>query len=153
MTIVKWKKPATEGQKSVNPALFNSPFSGLFENLLGEEYFTKEFASYVPAANFSETKDHFNLELSAPGFEKEDFKIQVNKGVLTISGEHKSEKETTEKNYSRKEFAYGSFQRSFTLPEEANENAIEAKYENGILKMALAKKEELKKEAIEIKIS
>ncbi len=153
MTIVKWKKPTTDGQKSVSPVTFNSPFSGLFENLLGEEYLTREFASYVPAANFSEGKEKYNLDLSAPGFEKEDFKIEVNKGVLTVSGEHKTEKETEEKNFTRKEFIFGSFQRSFVLPEEVDENAIDAKYENGILRISLAKKAELQKASIEIKVS
>ncbi len=153
MTIVKWKKPSTEGQKATNPVVFNSPLSGLFENLLGEDFLTKEYASYVPAVNFSEQKENYSLDVFAPGFEKNDFKIEVNKGVLTVSGYREDEKETVEKNYTRKEFNHGSFQRSFTLPEEVNENAIEAKYESGILKITMAKKEDSKTEAIEIKIS
>lgn len=153
MTIVKWKKPVTNGQEKTSPVVFNSPLSGLFENLLGEEFFTREYASYIPAVNFSEEKEQYSLHLSAPGFEKDDFKLEVNKGVLTVSGHHKTEKETDEKTYARKEFTYGSFQRSFTLPEEVDENAIDAKYVNGILKISLAKKAELQREAIEIKVS
>lgn len=152
MTIVKWKNPSVEGKAS-NPVVFNSPFSGLLDNFFGGDFLTREFASYMPAVNFSEEKTQFNLELSAPGFVKEDFKIEFNKGILTISAEHKTETETSERTYSRKEFNYGSFSRSFNVPESVDENAIDAKYENGILKLTLAKKEEAKKEAIEIKIS
>ena len=73
--------------------------------------------------------------------------------MLTVSGHHKTEKETTEKNYSRKEFNYGSFQRSFTLPDGVNESGVEAKYENGILKVSLAKKEDAHDDVVEIKVS
>lgn len=140
MTLIKWKKPSENGQTN-NQLIYNSPFVGLMENLFSDDFLRKEYASFVPAANVSEEVDKFNLELSAPGFEKSDFKIVLNKGTLTISGEHKTEKETTEKNYTRKEYNFGSFQRSFTLPEEVNEEHIDAKYENGILKLVLPKKE------------
>ena len=140
MTLIKWKKPSENGQ-SGNQLIYNTPFTGLMENFFGDDFLLKEYASFVPSANVSEEADKFNLELSAPGFEKENFKIVLNKGVLTVSGEHESEKDTPEKNYSRKEYAYGSFQRSFTLPEEVNEDKIDAKYENGILKVVLPKKE------------
>lgn len=152
MTIVKWKKPYTNGTTN-SPVIFNSPFSGLFENFLGEDFLTREYASYVPAVNISEEEGKYNLELSAPGFEKEDFKIELAKGMLTISGEHKTEKKTKEKAFSRKEFSYGSFQRSFSLPEGINEDAVEAKYENGILKISIAKWDDPKKAPREIKIS
>jgi HSP20 family protein len=140
MTLIKWKKPSENGLPN-NQIIYNTPFTGLMENFFGDDFLTKEYASFVPSANVSEETDRFNLELSAPGFEKENFKIVLNKGVLNISGEHKSEKEATEKNYTRKEYNYGSFQRSFTLPEEVNEDKIDAKYENGILKVVLPKKE------------
>jgi HSP20 family protein len=153
MTLVKFKRPTVVGETAANPVVLNSPFSGLFENLLGDNFFTREFASFVPAVNFSEETGHYNLELSAPGFEKNDFKIKLADGVLTISGEHKSETETSGKNYTRKEFSLGSFERSFNLPDGINESAVDAKYENGILKVSLAKKAEVIKEAVEIKIS
>ncbi|MGZ4036103.1 MAG: Hsp20/alpha crystallin family protein [Bacteroidia bacterium] len=140
MTLIKWKKPSENGLSN-NQLIYSTPFTGLMENFFGNDFLTKEYASFVPSANVSEDADKFNLELSAPGFEKENFKISLNKGVLSISGEHKSEKETVERNYSRKEYSYGSFQRSFTLPEDVNEDKIDAKYENGILKIVLPKKE------------
>ncbi len=152
MTIVKWKRPSYEGQLN-NPAIFNSPFSGLFENFLGGDFLTRDYASFVPAVNVSEEQGHYLLELSAPGFQKEDFKIELKDGVLVVSAQHQISEETKNKNYTRKEFAYGSFQRNFSLPEEANEETIDAKYENGILKISLTKKEEVKKTAKEIKIS
>ncbi|MES2591301.1 MAG: Hsp20/alpha crystallin family protein [Bacteroidota bacterium] len=152
MTIVKWKKPYNNGVTD-NPVVFNSALSGLLENFLGDDFLLREHASYVPAVNVSENKDAYNLELSAPGFEKDDFKIELKKGMLIISGHHKTEKETEEKTYSRKEFSYGSFQRSFSLPEEVNEEAIDAKYENGVLKVFLAKENDLKKGTKEIKIA
>lgn len=152
MTLIKWKKPSENGHTN-NQLIYNSPFAGLMENLFGDDFITKEYASFVPAVNVSEEADRFNLELSAPGFEKADFKIALNKGVLNVSGEHKSEKETTEKNYTRKEYSYGSFHRSFTLPEEVNEEQIDAKYENGILKVVLPKKEGKTQTTKEINIS
>lgn len=152
MTIVKWKKPYANGVSN-NPVVFNSPFSGLFESFLGDDFLTREYASFVPAVNISEDENKYNLELSAPGFEKNDFKIELKKGMLTISGEHKTENETKEKNYSRKEFSFGSFQRSFSLPEGIDEDAVDAKYENGILRISLAKWEDPKKAPREIKIS
>lgn len=140
MTLIKWKKPSENGHSN-NQLIYQSPFTGLMENFFGDDFLTKEYASFVPSANVSEENDKFNLELSAPGFEKSDFRIQLNKGTLTISGDHKTEKVTNEKNYTRKEYNYGSFQRSFSLPEEVNEELIDAKYENGILKVVLPKKE------------
>lgn len=152
MTLIKWKKPSENGLQK-NQTIYNSPFAGLMENLFGDDFLTNEYASFVPSANVSEEADRYNLELSAPGFEKTDFRISLNNGVLVISGEHKTEKESTEKNYTRKEYNYGSFQRSFTLPEEVNEETIDAKYENGILKVVLPKKEGKIKSKKEITIS
>jgi len=128
--------------------MYHSPFTGLMENLFGNDFFAKEPASFVPAVNVSEEADKFNVELSAPGFEKNDFKIEVNKDRLTVSGEHKVETEKKETNFTRKEFSYGSFQRSFTLPENVNTEAIDAKYENGILKLVLPKKEKEKENGL-----
>jgi HSP20 family protein len=82
------------------------------------------------------------LELSVPGRTKEDFNVQIDEKVLTISSETKKEEEVKEENYTRKEFSYSSFTRSFTLPETINEEGIKASYKNGILRFTLPKKEE-----------
>lgn len=95
---------------------------------------------WVPAVNIVENGKDFAVELSAPGFKKEDFKITVENGILNISAETKKEKEEKDKNYTRQEFRYDAFSRSFTLPENASEEKIDAKYEDGILKLSLAKK-------------
>src|SRR6218665_3811389 len=128
--------------------MYNSPFIGLMENFFGSDFFTKEYASFVPAVNVSEEADKFNVELSAPGFDKTDFKIEVDKGVLMVSGAHKTEtteeSDQKESKFTRREFNYGSFQRRFTLPEDVNADAIDAKYESGILKLVLPKKEKAK---------
>ena len=152
MTLVKWKRPFENGQVNRN-TMYNAPLSGLFTNLWADDFLTAERAQFVPAVNLSEDEKQYHVELSAPGFDKNDFKIELNDGILSISGKHQAETEVKEKNFTRKEFNYGSFQRSFSLPEEINHEAIDAKYENGILKIALPKKEESKKPAKEIKIS
>src|SRR5690606_30001297 len=87
-----------------------------------------------------EHEKNFEIELAAPGMKKEDFNITVENGVLTISSEKEEKKEETEKNYTRKEFSYSSFTRSFTLPENVSEDEIKAHYENGILKLVVAKR-------------
>jgi HSP20 family protein len=152
MTLVQWKRPSENGHGN-RPVNYNTPFTGLFNSFLGDDFLTGEHAQFVPAVNITEEDTQYSVEFSAPGFEKNDFKIELNDGVLTVSGKHETEKEVKEKNFTRNEFNYGSFQRSFTLNEEINEEAIDAKYENGILKLTLPKKEESKKPTKEIKIS
>lgn len=135
MTVVKIRKPFE------NEVVFNSPFAGLMDNFFGNQYQTKGHAAFVPAVNISEEGNKFSLELSAPGFVKSDFKVEVDKSVMTVSAERKTETEAKDKKYTRKEFNYGSFKRSFSLPEGINEEAIDAKYESGVLNITLPKKE------------
>lgn len=137
MTLVKFNKPTFGLQGS--PML-----TDMIENFFRNDFLSKEFAGYVPAVNISESDKAFHIELSAAGFSKEEFKIAVEKDVLTISAEHKVEKTEEDKNYTRKEFSHGSFKRSFTLPETVDVEKIEAKYENGILKLKVLKKEQTK---------
>jgi len=94
--------------------------------------------------NISENNNSYNLEFNVPGRNKEDFKINVDKGLLTVSYEKKEETEAKDIKSIRKEFSYQSFKRSFTLDEKINADSIEAKYENGILNVILPKKEEVK---------
>lgn len=109
----------------------------------------------LPAVNVKETDDDFVIELAAPGMNKKDFKISFNNNILTISSEIKDEKEEKEDNYTRKEFSYQSFQRSFTVPDNmVNGDKISAKYNEGILNIVLPKREEVKPQPErEIKIS
>lgn len=98
----------------------------------------------VPAVNIKETETSFVVELAAPGKKKEDFNIELEDNVLTISSEARSEKEEkdNEGKYTRREFSYSSFKRAFTLPETVNDYEINASYENGVLHITLPKKEE-----------
>jgi HSP20 family protein len=124
------------------PTLFGDIFNDA--KLFGRNWFEKEFGQAFPAVNINETSKEFNLEFAAPGFKKDDFKVNIDDNVLTISAETKSEKNEETKKYTRKEYSYNSFTRSFTLPENVNTENIDAKYDNGILKLSVPKKEETK---------
>ena len=91
----------------------------------------------VPAVNITEHKDEYLVSLAAPGLKKEDFKIDVDGNMLTISSEKEESKEEKDKKFTRKEYNYSSFSRSFTLPEEVKQDKIDAKYDNGVLKITL----------------
>ncbi len=99
----------------------------------------------VPAVNIIENKENFQVSLAVPGMKKDDFKIDIDGNMLTISSEQEEGKEEKDKKFTRKEYSYSSFSRSFTLPEEINKEKIEAKYEEGVLKISLPRKEEAKK--------
>jgi HSP20 family protein len=100
----------------------------------------------IPAVNIKETNDAFDVEVAAPGMKKDDFKVELDGNMLTISSEKTNE--TNEKDgerYSRREFSYQSFQRTFQLPKDVvDSDKIEARYENGLLHLVIPKKEEAK---------
>jgi len=106
----------------------------------------------VPSVNILEKDKAFEIELAAPGLEKEDFKVTVDNGVLTISADKEEKKEEKENNYTRKEFSYTSFSRSFALPENVSDEDIKGNYQDGVLKLSIKKKTPAKvaKKAIEI---
>ena len=120
------------------------PFPSIIDELLKPDWLggMQNFNANVPAVNIKETDTNFGIELAAPGKTKEDFNIEIDHNVLTISSEEKSEKEETQGKYTRKEFNYSSFRRAFTLPETVNTDSINAIYENGVLHVSLPKKEE-----------
>ena len=99
----------------------------------------------VPAVNITEQKDDYLVSLAVPGLKKDDFKIDIEGNMLTISSEKEETKEEKDKKFTRKEYNYSSFSRSFSLPEEINKEKIEASYEDGVLKISLPRKEEAKK--------
>jgi HSP20 family protein len=96
----------------------------------------------VPSVNVSETPKEYKLELAAPGLERKDFKIEVDNHTLCISAEKEEEKKENENDYTRREYSFNSFSRSFTLPENVKESSIDAKYENGVLKVLIPKQKE-----------
>jgi HSP20 family protein len=119
-------------------------FNDVFESIFNDTFFSDRMAAHVPAVNISETAENYQLELAAPGLRKQDFKISLDRNVLTISVEQQDESSEEGKRFSKKEFSYAAFMRSFTLPELADHSRIEAAYENGVLKVDIAKKEEAK---------
>src|ERR1700744_6294533 len=145
MTLVKF----ANGQKNhaVNPF-----FSDVFDSILNDSFLSDKLASRVPAVNISEAEGEFHIELAAPGLKKEDFKINLDKNVLTVSADKKEEKVEEGKKFSKREYSYNSFTRSFTLPEVADAAKIEAAYTDGVLKLVVAKKEEAKVLAREIAV-
>lgn len=110
-------------------------------------------SNVVPAVNVAEDEKKYEIELAAPGMTKEDFKINVEKGMLTISAERKEEKEDKQKNYTRQEYSYLSFSRSFAMPDNAIEDDIKARYENGVLKLEVGKKPVTVSKAKEIAVA
>ena len=104
--------------------------------------------STLPSVNVKETEDNYEVEVAAPGMDKKDFHITLDGNLLTISSEKQTNHEQEKGNYTRREFSYQSFQRSFELPKDVvDEESIEAKYNNGVLHLVIPKKEEAKKKA------
>ena len=129
----------------VDQSLFPK-FSDLWEDFLGKDINDLpnwKTGSSVPAVNIVEKPDKFMVHLAIPGMDRNDFKINIDNGVLSVASEKEEEHEEKDKEskYTRREFCYRSFKRSFTLPESVQADKIEAKYENGILEIILPKYE------------
>ncbi|MBE8714314.1 Hsp20/alpha crystallin family protein [Sphingobacterium hungaricum] len=139
--------------KTVNTDSVNPFVNSVFDNLFNDSFITDRLVTRVPAVNITETQDSFSIELAAPGLQKSDFKINVDKNVLTISVEKKDEAVVEEKLYSKKEYSYTSFTRSFSLPDSVNYSNIDASYIDGVLAVTVGKKEEaiIAKRLIEVK--
>lgn len=129
-------------------------FSNLMEEFQKNVYNQmEEDKGDIPAVNIADDKENYVMELAAPGMKKDDFKIKLDNQLLTISSEKKEEKVGQEINYTRKEFVFNSFSRSFTLPKTIVFDKIKADYKDGVLIVNLPKKEEEAKLTREIKIS
>lgn len=126
-----------------NPANLGIFFDELLTNFPANWGKDTQGNSIVPPTNINETNEGYHVEVSAPGRNKEDFNLNVEKNLLTISFEKKEESENKTYKTIRKEFTYGSFKRSFSLDEKINTAGIQAKYELGVLKVFLPKKEEV----------
>lgn len=120
---------------------FFKPWKGIFDTNGG-----RAWTSTVPAVNITEDKDAFKVSMAAPGMKKEDFQVNVEGDVLTISAEKEETKEHKDEKLSRQEYNYSSFSRSFTLPQTVIKDKIEAKYQDGVLNLSMPKSEEAKKE-------
>ncbi len=144
MSLVKWTN------RPLVP-LVNSVFDDFFSN--NQDWRLPIERSNTPAANVAETESDFTIELAVPGKQKEDFKIEIDSNVIAISSEEESSTETEEKNYTRKEYSYQSFCRSFTLPENANAENISAEYAEGVLKVVIPKNESVETKKMTIQVS
>ncbi|WP_405398561.1 Hsp20/alpha crystallin family protein [Maribacter sp. Asnod2-G09] len=119
-------------------------FPALMNEIFRPDWFggTENSRSSLPAVNIKENEKDFELELFVPGRVKDDFKIEIDDTVLSISAEIKEEHKEVKENFTRKEFSITSFKRAFTLPETVATDKIEATYEGGVLKFNIPKKEE-----------
>ncbi|MFD1256308.1 Hsp20/alpha crystallin family protein [Mucilaginibacter terrae] len=145
MSMVKWN---TEKN---NNALVPG-FNDILENLFNDSFVADRMVSRVPAVNISETPEAYHIELAAPGLKKQDFKLSTERNLLTVSVEQRAENTETQKRYNKREFSYSSFVRSFTLPDTADDSRIEAVYNDGVLQIDVAKKEEAKMVSRQIEI-
>jgi HSP20 family protein len=126
-------------------------WSNFFNDFLNRDWYDWSNQNFsltnttIPAVNIKENENEFEVDMAAPGMEKDDFRLELNNNVLTISSEKQSELHSDKgKNVTRSEFSYQSFSRSFTLPAIVETDGITAKYENGILRVNIPKKEEAK---------
>ncbi|HEX2533528.1 MAG TPA: Hsp20/alpha crystallin family protein [Chitinophagaceae bacterium] len=139
MSVIK-----RENGHSGMPAFFNDLFTRDFWNW-GLENFSGTQTT-IPAVNIRETGEHFEVEVAAPGMQRDDFRIELDDTLLTISSNRRNEQEERDNGRTvRREFSYQSFQRSFRLPKEVvDADGISARYENGLLLLVIPKKEEVK---------
>lgn len=144
MAIVKWNPGFVSNVDSFFDDFFKSQFPSLNRAKFASNRET------MPSVNVKETDNEYELEVAAPGMDKKDFNVTVENGVMTISAEKELKKDKEEDGYTRKEFSYTSFHRSFTLPEGADDGKIDAKYKDGILHIILPKKPEAKPQAAKI---
>ncbi|MFY0651644.1 MAG: Hsp20/alpha crystallin family protein [Cyclobacteriaceae bacterium] len=124
----------------LRPLSFNSLFDRFFDNNFSTRDFTGE-ASFVPQVDIAETENAFELQFVIPGVDKKGFNIELQDGKLTVSGERKYDNEKKEKNFHSRESYYGTFKRSFYLPDNINEEKVEANYKDGILNIVIPKDE------------
>ena len=124
----------------------------IFESFFNDSFFSDRMVSRVPAVNICETENEYRFELAAPGLKKEDFKLQLDRNILSISVEQKTEHNQNDRKYNKREFNYSSFVRSFALPDSADDAHIDAEYRDGVLMINVPKKEEARSVTRQIEI-
>ena len=128
-------------KENLAPSLFNDffkPWDEWFDNGVWLKSIN------TPSVNIIESNNHFTVTLAAPGLKKNDFKIEVEGNILTVSSETEKEEEEKDANYTRKEYSYSAFSRSLSLPDDINKDKVEATYQDGILKIELPRLHEKK---------
>jgi HSP20 family protein len=145
MTLVKFCHP---GNLLANDAIRKNSFPELFEDIFRNNRFFEQIET-IPPANIHESSAGWRIEISAPGHEKNDFKVNLEKNLLMISMEKEKKQEPeSDKGFSRKEFDYTSWNRRFILPEGTDMEKITAEYQQGILTLVIPKKEEAKEKSV-----
>lgn len=149
MNLVKWDpfKELEEVSNRLNRVFGRSPARAESSNEM------LAVADWAPSVDISETDTAYLVKAELPGMKKEDVKVAIQDGMLTLQGERNIEKEEKGKKFHRIERSYGSFARSFRLPGDADENSVKAEFENGVLNITLAKSEKAKPKAINVSVS
>lgn len=142
MALIKYTKP--------NADLFSRSFNDIIDEFFNTRSNSYRTDRFMPNIDVAETDKQFEISVELPGLKKEDIKVDLDNGRLTISGERFFEEKEEKKNYHRIETNYGAFTRSIYLPEEIDEDSINAKYEDGLLNITIAKSAEKAKKQIEI---
>jgi HSP20 family protein len=143
------------GTSLMRPWSFDRSFRRLFDDLME---FPKDWELPVrmeesfPKVDVSETPTQYDIRAEIPGMKKEDVKVSVNRNVLTLSGEKKEEKKVEDKKYHRVESYYGSFQRSFSLPDGIKADKVTAEFKDGVLSIVVPKSEEVKERTVDVKV-
>lgn len=143
MTLVNFKNRTGLHNQ---PSLRGFDFPSLFSDSL-DRFFSDETINWMPSVNIKERAEDFRIDLAVPGMDKNDFKVELENDLLVVSGERKEEKSEGDEKNTRREFHYGSFKRSFSLPESADNENVKANYKDGILSLTILKKEESKQKA------
>jgi HSP20 family protein len=142
MTLIKFSQPGRD--------IVGKRFSDIMDEFFNDAISTRQ-SSFAPSIDISETEKQYIIDVEVPGIDKKDIELNVDNNTLTISGERKFEKEEDGKQFHRVESHYGTFSRSFTLPDNANTESINATYSNGILNITVDKSEKSLKKQIKIK--
>jgi len=145
MTLVKFSP------EKKNSALLPG-FNDIFESVIGDTFFSDRRITSVPAVNISESAEAYQIDLAAPGLKKEDFRVSVERDTLSITSQSSEKNSAEGKTYNRREYSFAAFTRSFTLPESADAERIQASYTDGVLMLVLPKKEEAKAVSRQIEI-
>ncbi|MDZ7720459.1 MAG: Hsp20/alpha crystallin family protein [Balneolaceae bacterium] len=142
MTLIKYNQPKTD--------VFGKRFSDIMDEFFNDAVATRQ-NRFAPSIDISETDNQYMIDVEVPGMNKDDIELNIENNTLTISGERKFKKKEDNKQYHRVESHYGSFSRSFTLPENVEVDSISASYNNGILNITVDKSEQQTKKQIKIK--
>ncbi|MBA3682350.1 MAG: Hsp20/alpha crystallin family protein [Bacteroidetes bacterium] len=140
MTLIKFKNG--NGVNSYSNFNRGIDFPSFFNDTLDRLWKEEATVNWMPAVNIKERAEDFKIDLAVPGMNKENFKVEVDNGILTVSGERKEEKSEENEKVTRTEFHYGSFKRAFNLPDTADVDKIAANYKDGLLSLTVGKRED-----------